>query len=191
MSEDKEIKKDGSEEMPLKKLISKEGIFLIYNFNRYKGTLPFIGSIVITLFYILFSLICEINQEEVLKYLVDKFLSIFPNLLGFSLGGYAIIIGFGNSDFISRIAMHSKKKMSFSIYEILNSVFAFNLLCQFFVLIFSIGIDFSFFIHSKSGIEIPFCLVNFINLIVTLILVFMSSWTLLVIPYLVTNRVYI
>lgn len=175
------------EEKKLKKLLSPKGIAFIYNKKRILSSFPFWASLILTGLYITLSYFIKINQEFILKYFIEKFISIFPNLIGFTLGGYAIIVGFGNTDFLQKIAWSGKENDSFSIYEILNAIFAFNLVCQIFVLILSLGIDFSFAVHAISEIEINASIANAINFIAVCVLIFFATWALFIVPYLATN----
>lgn len=175
------------EEKKLKRLLSRKGISLIYNKKRILSSFPFWVSLILTGLYIILSCFIKINQEFILKYFIDKFISIFPNLIGFTLGGYAIIVGFGNTDFLQKIAWSGKENESFTIYEILNAIFAFNLVCQIFVLILSLGVDFSFTIHTMSEIKINASIVYTINFITVCVLIFFATWALFIVPYLAIN----
>ena len=95
-----------------------------------KGTfkkLPFWLSIFLSV-GICMSLIC-LSPEKSFVYLKDStelILSFFPSLLGFSLGGYALVVGFSNLDLIKAAAKPEK----YSVYQILNAVFSLCIFLQ-------------------------------------------------------------
>lgn len=171
----------------LQRLLSPRGVFMVYSPKEFLKSLPFKVAITAFTLYCIASIAFDFNQTEILKYLVDKFLNMFPNLLGFSLGGYAIIVGFGNTSLIKKMAKSVEEPDAYSAYQILNSVFAFNLYCQAAVLFISIAFDFSFFITKQLGIDIGEKGAEFFNCVGAAGLVFLSTWALLIIPYLVSN----
>lgn len=170
----------------VKKLLSFKGIFIIYNPKNFAKTFPFIASLLIAIMYAVLSLAWQFNQEKVLVYILEKFLNVFPNMLGFSLGGYAIIVGFGNTNFIKRIAL-STEEDEFSLFETLSAIFAFNLISQAVVLIAALFIDFIYFISNTFSFSTDQCLNEVINCTAVSSLIFLGSWTLFVIPYLISN----
>lgn len=178
-------KKLTPEQKQLKRLLSFRGIFIVYSPKEFFLTVPFIGALVALVCFLIIDKISILNHSEILKYLIEKYLNIFPNLLGFSLGGYAIIVGFGNTDFIKKIASSTDGK-EFSIYEKLSSIFAFNLICQVVVLISTLICDFSINI-STNYIRVTRLIVDNTNFTVNCMMVFLGIWTLLIIPYLVSN----
>lgn len=108
---------------------------------------PFIISLVSTL--LLFILLAFSNKTvyDILVFFKSQILSIFPNILGFNLGGYALIVGFGNTELIKQLTKNKDAKKP-GVFQKLNGVFAFTLILQAFVFIYA------FFINLFMQLEI-------------------------------------
>lgn len=59
-----------------------------------------------------------------LEYVSSTILSVGPNMLGFTLSGYALMMGFSNSDFIKGLINFKEDGKEYSLFQSLNSVFA-------------------------------------------------------------------
>lgn len=60
----------------------------------------------------------------------DLSLGVLPNLLGFTLGGFAVFLGFGDSRFVGVISTPSNPKNPFSLYVMVCSNFVHFILVQ-------------------------------------------------------------
>jgi hypothetical protein len=67
--------------------------------------------------------------EKLLRHVVDSSVSILPNLLGFLLGGYTILIGFGNSALL-KAATHVIRGRRISLFQMLSTIFALTIYLQ-------------------------------------------------------------
>lgn len=146
---------------------------------------PFIISIAITLIVSIF-LSCKgfENSYNLIKQTCELTLSFFPNLLGFTLGGFAIVVGFSNAELLKEgtsIEEHSS-------YQILNATFSYSILIQIVVTLLSFLI--------KWGIETDLAtiltcenklLCEVTNFILLTIILFCSLFTLLIIPIIIIN----
>lgn len=128
-----------------------------------------------------------VSPEKSFRYLKDStelILSFFPSLLGFSLGGYALVVGFSNLDLIKSGAKQDKH----SVYQILNAVFSLCIFLQVmttllsFVVSWIIKVNFFNLTTLKTGV-----IGDVTNSIVLLLMVFSSIYSLLLTPYVVTN----
>lgn len=111
-------------------------------------------------------------------------MTIMPSLLGFVLGGYAIIIGFGNEKFMKSTAKISEDE-PISYYQTFSSVFAFSILC----ISFSLVISFVFYL---IGLIDPIFyasdyLIDVINYIGLFILIFAVTYAIFQIPVMIIN----
>ena len=166
----------------------KVGLKGIWDILLKKGTfkrLPFWLSIFLSVGMCV-SLIC-ISPEKSFRYLKDStelILSFFPSLLGFSLGGYALVVGFSNLDLIKAGAKPEKH----SVYQILNAVFSLCIFLQVmttllsFVVSWIIKVNLFDLTTLKTGI-----IGDVTNSIVLLLMAFSSVYSLLLTPYVVTN----
>ena len=68
----------------------------------------------------------------------DQSISILPNLLGFTLGGFAIFIGFGDEKFRALLAQPEEKTELQTVYVELCATFVHFILVQILALIFAV-----------------------------------------------------
>ncbi|NDV20863.1 hypothetical protein GO013_15740 [Pseudodesulfovibrio sp. JC047] len=57
-------------------------------------------------------------------------MSILPDILGFSLGGYVIMVGFGDTEFIEALRGRESKESGPSIYMKINATFVHFIVVQ-------------------------------------------------------------
>jgi hypothetical protein len=93
----------------------------------------FYFSISVVLLVLILLLI--LNHKDDLVYhllnnLIDDSISIFPTLLGFNLGAYALIIGFLTNDNLRKAVIEGKEEESKNSLERISSVFAINIITQ-------------------------------------------------------------
>jgi hypothetical protein len=166
------------------------GILQSYGLINMLCSIPAVSTFLFSISFIVF--LCfspSINIYDVLVHLSDLSLTIFPNLLGFSLGGYALIIGFGNTALLKSMTK-TKNETDQTIFQRMNGIFAFGLLLQVFELLFAFIVKFIVAIGSSS--TIPFFLnhllvCQIINLFGCFMLTLCASWSLAIIPYIVSN----
>lgn len=171
-----------NQEIDIRKKLSINGIFIIYNFSLIKKHPPFWIALIISLIYLISSLILSNNQKDFADFLTNKIDSLFPNLIGFSLGGYAIIVAFGNTDFLKKIAKSGKP-----YYEELNAIFAFSILLQVLVLFISLIAEIYVEILKNIKISLDYNLYQIGNLCFNSLTLFFIIWSLSLIPYVISN----
>lgn len=166
----------------------KVGLKGIWDILLKKGTFkkfPFWLSIFLSA-GICVSLIC-LSPENSFRYLKDStelILSFFPSLLGFSLGGYALVVGFSNLDLIKAGAKPEKH----SVYQILNAVFSLCIFLQVMTTLLSFVVSWIIKVNLFDLTTLQTGIVgNVTNSIVLLFMVFSSIYSLLLTPYVVTN----
>jgi hypothetical protein len=76
---------------------------------------------------------CCLHDYEI--FFQEIVLSVIPSLLGFSLAGLAIIISFGNNNFLQNISSLKKEEGEYSLFQTIIAVFAWGVLVQAFSLI--------------------------------------------------------
>ena len=150
--------------------------------RQYEFKLFFKGAIMPALFCILILvpifILTNTSLIELIELIVDLINSIIPSLLGFVLGGYAVLIGFSN---VSIIAVKIDKKIT--LYQKISTVFSMSLIMQIFLLIFSFIVK----IILKADISINFIFANILNIICIIFLVFGLFYIILMIKDLVIN----
>ena len=146
---------------------------------------PFISSIIISVIVVVIIALIKSHQlYTVIQISTDLVLSVFPSLLGFSLGGYAISVGFSNTAFLKKDSSTTEH----SLYQILSAIFAFSVILQILATLF--GILLSWCIKTeiqKMFVDFPYWLMIACNILALICLFFLSIYSLLLTPYIVTN----
>jgi len=164
------------------------GISGIIDILKIKGTFkkfPFYLSILFSLVTVLF---VWLSYDDKLYPFVEGtskiLLSFFPNLLGFSLGGYALVVGFSNTDLIKEGSSLTKH----SLYQILNAIFSLSIIFQIFTTILCFSIGWFIEVASHNGVSFDLGFLNpVINALVLYLLLFGSTYSLFLTPYVITN----
>lgn len=85
-------------------------------------------SIVLPLFLTsVATIVCLFSEKSSIKllgYISGIILSIVPSMLGFTLSGYALMMGLSNSEFIQSLIDFKEEGKEHSLFQSLNSVFA-------------------------------------------------------------------
>lgn len=164
---------------------SWSGLFFIL---KKRGTLtkwPLLLSVAVSFLLSIFLYIFSENKMyDIIVKTSDLLVTVFPGLLGFSLGGYAIVVGFSNTQLIKE----SSRVDRASIYQLLNSIFSLSLLIQVFTIIFSFLIDWliksdiaNAIIHTNVATN------SVINAVCIFLLLFGSLYSLALTPYIIIN----
>lgn len=159
------------------------GILHSYNWKEIKTSYPFWVSILLSFIILIATYFSEKNSYEVVCMWTSQILAIFPNLLGFNLGGYALIIGFGNSELVQSMTKKSENK-STTVFQKLSGIFAFAILLQ--LSAFVVSFLASIFVQLKFSSNNDL-IINFINIPTTLTISFLGFWGLFILPNLVSN----
>lgn len=162
---------------------SYEGIFYSYDWKEIKASYPFLLSILLSFVLLIATYFSEKNSYEVVCMWTSQILSIFPNLLGFNLGGYALIIGFGNAELVQSMTKKSEKKKT-TVFQKLSGIFAFAILLQLSAFVVSFLVNFFVQLKFSSSNDL---LINIVNIPITLIISFLGFWGLFIVPNLVSN----
>ena len=146
--------------------------------------IPLILSAVLLIFYLLagndpLALILNFTQLT---------FSVVPSLLGFLLGGYTILIGFGNADLL-RATTRTSIKSPVSLFQTMSSVFAVCILAQIFCLMVAGLLYFTTQIKIVSGSFLSnfapsFGVLNFCGLSV---LLFALTYSMATLPTMLIN----
>lgn len=106
-------------------------LFKIYQSDEKFHKDPFFKlSVIISL--ILTGIACFSNNSiyDIILRLLDASIGILPSLLGFNLGAYILIVGFGATDILSVITKPLKGQKNFSLYQKLNGIMGVSVLIQ-------------------------------------------------------------
>lgn len=161
-----------------------KGFFKTYEFSNLKRHI--ILAIVLTILYFIILFISKLDVKTQIDKILNLGIDILPNLLGFLLGGYAILISFGSVRFLKMVtkvvegqktSLFQKTSLNFTLSIFVNCV---ALLFVFFTKIIS---DLNYTISCFIGSD----LVYIFNFIVIFVLVFLLLFTIILLPQLLFN----
>lgn len=164
---------------------SWSGIRAVVVFRRLLHKRPFLFAIILS--FVVSTLLVIFGPDKVYTVLLttcDLIVAVFPSLLGFSLGGYALIIGFSNSELMEHLA----KDQDWSLFQALSGIFAFSLLFQVFSTIIAATIIWG--IKSEINLFNVSCcywLIVIGNGLLIFTLIFGALYSLLLLPYVIFN----
>ena len=175
-------------QLPEKETIRKthlpgfKGLCVIYSWKKFWKSI--IKPLITTLFIFLLFLLFSSDIIGIIKVLVELSLNVMPNLLGFLLGGYAIVISFGNENFLKSTSLISEKK-PVSKYQIFSGIFAATTLS----IAFSLIVAFLFSIVSLVPVPlfVPDILIKIINYLALFLMLFVGIYAIFQIPTMIFN----
>jgi len=127
----------------------------------------------------LFFFIEPTNIIKILDSTINKILAILPNILGFTLTGYALLLSFGSSEFMDEITIQDDEDYSF--YQHFSSIFAWSIIIQ------ATTLFTAFIISIASDYNLNWQYGEILNGSVFIIILFFSIYSLLLVSRLVLN----
>lgn len=117
--------------------VSWKGIFNKYTLHKSLKSWGCFVSILTTAmvaFYVVVTM--DMGQAyNFLDYISNSTIELLPGILGFCIGGYALIVGVGDMETLKKMSTPlNSKKQELSFFQMLSGVFALSLMCQCFVL---------------------------------------------------------
>jgi hypothetical protein len=145
-------------------------------------------SIVVAVIIPAFACILKIETLNLILEIKTVMINALPNLLGFTIAGYSLMVGFIQSGMLEKIT-EPIKDSKFSLYQRMSSTFALNIITQALALILAVIIHFISYLDSNSKVGFRLCpsaipTVNFIGLI---LISFWFAISLLMIIQIVLN----
>lgn len=139
------------------------------------------SSIIVFLFLVFYS---NSDYYVLLTKLIDSNMNIFPSLLGFCIGGYALIIGFGHKEMLERMSDPLKNKSNMSYFQITSSIFAVSTV----IMLFTFLTSYILFQITNVGIySSNLILCRIINISVISLLVFLTVYSISLLYYIISN----
>ena len=161
------------------------GLMMIFKLREFYKKWPFGLSLCLSAtISLLYFFICPNKSFNALKDFTDLNILVFPCLLGFSLAGYTIVVGFPNIDLIKFTA----DVEDLSLYQTLSGFFAIAILLQIITTVSTFVI--SWLVKMDLNSIVAFHNVrlgNGINIFVLFGLVFFTLYSLLLTPFIVIN----
>lgn len=178
---------ENNEELKKAHPMSLKGVFNQYAVSKIIRSGGTLVSLIITI-AIVIGICCRyhtINDYyNMLIRITNTVLSLLPNILGFCIGGYALIIGACSTDTIKKMSTPYSKKHNYSLYQILSSVFAATLIIQCFTLVVAYIVHFCLLLEfSTNNVSIGIVL----NIVVIFVLLFLSCLSISLLYYTIIN----
>ena len=164
------------------------GIFNRYTLVKIIKSTGMVVSFIATLSFTVFLWFYYKETYEFYTFLgkiTTTLLSLLPNLLGFCIGGYALIIGACSMEIIKKMSTpldNNGNKLSF--YQILSSIFASTLIIQCITLLLTFLIHLFMLLELKTTYE---CIGSIINLLLIFVLTLFSFLSISLLFYTVIN----
>ncbi|MDB5159483.1 MAG: hypothetical protein JWR50_4190 [Mucilaginibacter sp.] len=167
----------------LKGIIKISGFFKDiwkYKVSRYSIIISILTPIVSSIFKVdNAALLCEIQSQMIV---------FLPCILGFTIAGYALVVGFVQSNMINKIT-EPAKDTNFSLYQLMSSKFAMNVILQGVSLVFAYLYHFIIYFNSNSKLNLQFsnCYISSVNIIGLILLSFWFTISVLLVIQIVIN----
>jgi len=152
------------------------------------GTGTILFSLFISIIFFVIIIWINVNPYKLILDLANQIISFVPSFLGFSIGGYAFLIGFNQASLINKIS-EPQKKSKYSLYQQASAAFAVCLLIQAFTLCVGYLIHFITYLDEEKKLykyfsEKTISILNYSSLLITLVF-FITS--LLVVIQIILN----
>lgn len=159
-------------------------VWKIYSKENLKKSIWF--PLVLTIVSFTICLLSGKAPFGLIEFVSSIILSVGPNMLGFTLSGYALLMGLSNSKFIQGLINFKEEEKEYSLFQSLNTIFAVVLGMMFLTTI--VGAFTSVIV--KAEITLPEGLVSFTeiyNWICLFLLMFLMYYTINAIKDIVIN----
>jgi len=170
-------------------LFDFKGIFTISDFidSPFKP-LVFKVGLGVWLVFVTVVLCLELPLYAMIVEITSLIISIIPDILGFTIGGYSFLIGFIQPSFMNKIS-EPRSNSVFSLFQVVSASFACNIILQALALVVAFIIHFIIWIDEKGKVatKISYTTSFGINLIGFLAISFSLMIALAVILQLVLN----
>lgn len=170
-------------------LAGLKGISHLYGINQIERSWPlFAGFFIALLLTIVFGL-SEVSAISILNILIPLGSTIFPTILGFSLAGFALVIGFSSSSNFEWFTEKAKNEKG-SLYQITIAIFSIHLILNFITVVGFILA--SLILQTKAYSNFPWItslLTDYpgLKLLFIFALLFLAFYSLSTLPLLVVN----
>lgn len=169
------------------KIISAPGwnaVWAIYSVDNFWRSI--LLPILLSAFVLAICIYSDKHSIVFIEYVSSATLMIGPAILGFTLSGYALMMGLSSSEFIQGLAHYKEEGKSYSMFQSLNATFAVVLFMAFITTIMGVCAD----LFLKANISSPKFLMKyseFYNWICFYVLLFFLFYTINAIKDVVIN----
>lgn len=137
----------------------------------------FVLSLVISILFSLTTLFAQKTSFEFIDNFVPIIISIVPSLLGFNLGAYILIVGFGSIEILNDLSEPISDDNDYSMYQRLISIMSISVIIQILTLIISVIIVSIVKLEIDPFLNLRYLLV--INSLILFVLFFLLIYSIL------------
>lgn len=144
--------------------------------------------IVLSLLTVVLIKIFNINTYLLIKEITNSIISFLPGILGFTVAGYTLVVGFVQNEIAKKISIKREGK-KYTLYQTISATFALNIITQAFGLIFGFLVHFIIFFDENKTVPINISnkLIDYINVVGLIIISYWFIFTLLLTIQVIVN----
>jgi len=154
--------------------------FWKYNTSKY--------SVILAILIGPLSLVCKVDIQSLINEIQNQMIVFLPCILGFTIAGYSLVVGFVQSNMIEKIT-EPRKDSKFSLYQIMSSKFGMNVILQ--GLALTVGYLYHFIIYfdknNTLNLKFSHCYVSVVNFIGLIIIAFWFIISIFLVVQIVIN----
>jgi len=145
-------------------------------------------SICISVLLPIFSIVFKLDPASLINEIQLQMVVFLPCILGFTIAGYALVVGFVQSNMLNKISEPAKDS-NFSLYQKMSSTFAINVILQGVALIFAYLYHFIIFFdtNDKFHIQISNPVLLIVNIFGLIIITFWFTISIFLVVQIVVN----
>ncbi len=145
-------------------------------------------SIVVAVLLPIVASLIKVSTYDIIIDLLSLMVNFLPGILGFTIAGYTLVVGFVQSSMMDRITEPIKEN-KYTLYQKMSGTFAINVIFQAIALIVAFIYHEIIFLDVNKKLMIPLdtCGINIINFIALVFLVFWFSISVLLTIQIVLN----
>jgi hypothetical protein len=124
--------------------------------------------------------IFKVNYYDILVDFKTIMINFLPTIIGFTLAGYSLVVGFVQAGMLNKITEPTKKDIdNFSLYQKMSAGFGMNIILQTVALVIAFLVHFIIFIDDKNYTftiddELYIAIINFIGVFIISYCFFLS-----------------
>lgn len=165
------------------------GIFKIaFNETSLRKNWSLIVSILVTFFAIFIIHIFKVDHYEIIIEIIEVIINFLPGILGFTIGGYSLMIGFIQGGILDKIT-EPLDESKYSLYQKISATFALNIIIQGLSLMIAFlfyFIDY-IYINKKLIFQLSDKIIEYVNFLGLFLIIFSFTISLIMIIQVVIN----
>lgn len=163
-----------------------KGIFSIIGIGKVLFSKLNIITTTLTIIFVFIVGMFNIDKYELIGEIKSLMINFLPNILGFTIAGYTLVVGFIQGGMLNKIS-EPMKDSKYSLYQNMSANFAINVIFQGFALIFAFFIRFVIYFDDELNIDFGSCYYCIVNNVGLLLITYWFLISLLLIIQIIIN----